>query len=53
VFSFPVGLLYQMEILENEGYLAGREVVYEDEVDPPLVRCLSGFYKNCIMKPFH
>ena len=40
-FSFPVEFRYHMDILENEGYPVGREVEYDDDIDPPVVRFLD------------
>ncbi|MCK4784954.1 MAG: hypothetical protein KAV87_14475 [Desulfobacteraceae bacterium] len=41
LFSFPVEFRYHMDILENEGYPVGREVEYDDGIDPPVIRFLD------------
>ncbi len=38
VFSFPVEWRYHMNILENEGYPVGREIEYDDEIEPAVLR---------------
>ena len=41
MFSFPVEWRYHVEILKGEGYPVGREVEYNDEIDPPMMRFLD------------
>ena len=41
LFSFPVEFRYHMDILENEGYPVGREVEYQDDIDPPSLRFIE------------
>ena len=41
LFSFPVEWRYHMEIVENEGIPIGREVEYENDMDPPSIRFLD------------
>ena len=41
LFSFPVEWRYHMGILENEGDLRGRQIEYDDGVEPPRVRFLD------------
>ena len=36
-FSFPVEWRYHADILESEGYPVGREVEYDDDIDPPTI----------------
>jgi hypothetical protein len=38
LFSFPVKLRYHMDILENDGYPIGREVEFDNGIDPPILR---------------
>ena len=40
-FSFPVEWRYHLDVLENEGYPVGREIEYNDDIDPPVVRFLD------------
>lgn len=37
-FSFPVEHRYHFEILEHEGDPVGREIEYDDGIEPPTVR---------------
>lgn len=41
IASFPVEWRYHIDIVENEGYLIGREVEYDDAIDPPILRFLT------------
>ncbi|UCF84585.1 MAG: hypothetical protein JSV50_02845 [Desulfobacteraceae bacterium] len=41
LFSFPVEWRYHMDILENEGYPVGKEIEYDDHIEPPMVRFLD------------
>ncbi|MEW6664143.1 MAG: hypothetical protein AB1512_02835 [Thermodesulfobacteriota bacterium] len=40
-FSFPVEFRYHVEILDAERPLIGREIEYDDELDPPTIRFLD------------
>ena len=41
VFSFPVEWRYHIDIVESEGYPVGREIDYDDDIEPPVVRFLD------------
>lgn len=40
-FSVPVEHRYHLEILEGVGDPVGREIEYDDEIDPPTLRFLD------------
>jgi hypothetical protein len=40
-FSFPVEFRYHVEILDAERPLIGREIEYDDDGDPPVLRFLD------------
>ena len=41
LFSFPVEFRYHMGILDCEGRIIGREIEYDDEIEPPEIRILD------------
>lgn len=40
-FSFPVEFRYHCDILDAERPLIGREIEYDDGIDPPVIRFLD------------
>jgi hypothetical protein len=41
IFTFPVEHRYHREILMNVGDLIGRDIEYDDDVDPPYLRSVD------------
>ena len=41
LFTVPVEWRYHMRILESEGDPRGREIEYDDDIDPPVLRFLN------------